>query len=143
MSEVKLITPPDSLHDSNKSILLINFDDSLKEGFNKAMSGISYDLNIYLYDFERMLNEQWLISVVALVDNIIINTQGLDGHWLLGYILSKAKTFYFAPDKGKQPYKLLNANRIYSFDEANKIFAKKEEPALTNVMSEKLNNPKD
>ena len=72
MSEVKLITPPDSLHDSNKSILLINFDDSLKEGFNKAMSGIDYDLNIYLYDFERMLNEQWLISVVALVDNIII-----------------------------------------------------------------------
>ena len=86
MSEVKLITPPDSIHDSNKSILLINFNDSLKEGFNKAMTGIDYDINIYLYDFERMLNEQWLISTISFVDNIIINTEGLDGHWLLGYI---------------------------------------------------------
>lgn len=127
MSEVKLITPPDSIHDSNKSILLINFNDELKEGFNNAMTGIDFDLNIYLYDFERMLNEQWLISTVSLVDHIIINTNGLDGHWLLGYILSKSKTFYFAPDNGKQPFKLLNANRIYSFDEANKIFIKKSE----------------
>ena len=61
MSEVKLITPPDSIHDSNKSVLLINFNDELKEGFNNAMTGIDFDLNIYLYDFERMLNEQWLI----------------------------------------------------------------------------------
>ena len=60
MSEVKLITPPDSIHDSNKSVLLINFNDELKEGFNNAMTGIDFDLNIYLYDFERMLNEQWL-----------------------------------------------------------------------------------
>lgn len=127
MSEVKLITPPDSIHDSNKSVLLINFNDELKEGFNNAMTGIDFDLNIYLYDFERMLNEQWLISTVSLVDHIIINTNGLDGHWLLGYILSKSKTFYFAPDNGKQPFKLLNANRIYSFDEANKIFIKKSE----------------
>ena len=143
MPEVKLITPPDSIHDSNKSILLINFNDTLKEGFNKAMTGIDYDLNIYLYDFERMLNEQWLISTLSFVDNIVINTEGLDGHWLLGYILSKSKTFYFAPDKVKQPYKLLNANRIYSFEEASKIFVKKTEPALTNVMSEKLNKPED
>ena len=127
MSEVKLITPPDSMHDSNKSVLLINFNDELKEGFNNAMTGIDFDLNIYLYDFERMLNEQWLISTVSLVDHIIINTNGLDGHWLLGYILSKSKTFYFAPDNGKQPFKLLNANRIYSFDEANKIFIKQSE----------------
>jgi hypothetical protein len=127
MSEVKLITPPDSIHDSNKSVLLINFNDELKEGFNNAMTGIDFDLNIYLYDFERMLNEQWLISTVSLVDHIIINTNGLDGHWLLGYILSKSKTFYFAPDNGKQPFKLLNANRIYSFDEANKIFIKQSE----------------
>tara|TARA_B100000941_G_C28483354_1_gene543521 strand:- start:253 stop:684 length:432 start_codon:yes stop_codon:yes gene_type:complete len=143
MPEVKLITPPDSIHDSNKSILLINFNDTLKEGFNKAMTGIDYDVNIYLYDFERMLNEQWLIATISFVDNIVINTEGLDGHWLLGYILSKSKTFYFAPDNGKQPYKLLNANRIYSFEEASKIFVKKTEPALTNVMSEKLNNPED
>ena len=127
MSEVKLITPLDSIHDSNKSVLLINFNDELKEGFNNAMTGIDFDLNIYLYDFERMLNEQWLISTVSLVDHIIINTNGLDGHWLLGYILSKSKTFYFAPDNGKQPFKLLNANRIYSFDEANKIFIKQSE----------------
>ena len=127
MSEIKLITPPDSIHDSNKSVLLINFNDELKEGFNNAMTGIDFDLNIYLYDFERMLNEQWLISTVSLVDHIIINTNGLDGHWLLGYILSKSKTFYFAPDNGKQPFKLLNANRIYSFDEANKIFIKQSE----------------
>ena len=127
MSEVKLITPPDSIHDSNKSVLLINFNDELKEGFNNAMTGIDFDLNIYLYDFERMLNEQWLISTVSLVDHIIINTNGLDGHWLLGYILSKSKTFYFAPDNGNQPFKLLNANRIYSFDEANKIFIKQSE----------------
>ena len=127
MSEVKLITPPDSIHDPNKSVLLINFNDELKEGFNNAMTGIDFDLNIYLYDFERMLNEQWLISTVSLVDHIIINTNGLDGHWLLGYILSKSKTFYFAPDNGKQPFKLLNANRIYSFDEANKIFIKQSE----------------
>ena len=48
------------------------------------MTGIDFDSNIYLYDFERMLNEQWLISTVSLVDHIIINTNGLDGHWLVG-----------------------------------------------------------
>ena len=28
------------------------------------MTGIDFDLNIYLYDFERMLNEQWLINCI-------------------------------------------------------------------------------
>ena len=58
MPEVKLITPPDTIHDSSLSVLLINFDDELKNQFNEAMSGISQDINIYLYDFERMINEQ-------------------------------------------------------------------------------------
>ena len=92
MPEVKLITPPDTIHDSSLSVLLINFDDELKTQFNDAMSGISQDINIYLYDFERMINEQWLIGAISIVDHIIINTKGLDSHWLLGLILSKSKT---------------------------------------------------
>jgi len=126
MPEVKLITPPDTIHDSSLSVLLINFDDELKTQFNDAMSGISQDINIYLYDFERMINEQWLIGAISIVDNIIINTKGLDSHWLLGLILSKSKTMYFAPDKGNQPFHMLNANRIYSFDSINKIFEKQK-----------------
>ena len=124
MPEVKLITPPDTIHDSSLSVLLINFDDELKNQFNEAMSGISQDINIYLYDFERMINEQWLIGSISIVDHIIINTKGLDSHWLLGLILSKSKTMYFAPDKGNQPFHMLNANRIYSFESLNKIFKK-------------------
>ena len=80
MPEVKLITPPDTIHDSSLSVLLINFDDQLKTQFNDAMSGISQDINIYLYDFERMINEQWLIGAISIVDHIIINTKGLDSH---------------------------------------------------------------
>ena len=76
MPEVKLITPPDTIHDSSLSVLLINFDDQLKTQFNDAMSGISQDINIYLYDFERMINEQWLIGAISIVDHIIINTKG-------------------------------------------------------------------
>lgn len=125
MPEVKLITPPDQIHDSNVSVLLINFDDKLKTGFNDAMKGIQFDINIYMYDFERMLNEQWLIQSVSLVDHVFINADGLDGHWLLGYILSQSKTMYFSSDTVK-PYNLLNANRIYSFDEAGKVFKKRE-----------------
>lgn len=126
MSEVKLITPPDSIYDSNASMLLINFNDQLKEGFNEAMKDINFDINIYLYDFERMLNEQWLIRTIAEVDHIFINADGLDSHWLLGYILSRSKTFYFTSETVK-PYKLLNTNVIYSFDEVSKIFEKKKE----------------
>ena len=126
MSEVKLITPPDSIYDSNASMLLINFNDQLKEGFNEAMKDINFDINIYLYDFERMLNEQWLIRTIAEVDHIFINADGLDSHWLLGYILSRSKTFYFTSETVK-PYKLLNTNVIYSFDEVSKIFEMKKE----------------
>ena len=71
-----------------------------------------------------MINEQWLIGSISIVDHIIINTKGLDSHWLLGLILSKSKTMYFAPDKVNQPFNMLNANRIYSFDSLNKIFQK-------------------
>ena len=125
MPEIKLITPPDSIYDSNTSVLLINFDDQLKNGFNEAMKDIKFDLNIYLYDFEKMLNEQWLIQTVSSVDHIFLNLNGLDSHWLSGYVLSQSKTYYFAPESNK-PYKLLNANRIHSFDEVSNIFKTKD-----------------
>lgn len=126
MPEIKLITPPDAIHDSNKSVLLINFDDALKHGFNEAMKDIEQDLNIYMYDFEKMLNEKWLIETVAIADNIFINLNGLDSHWLVGYILSKSKTYYFAPDSNK-PYMSLNNNRIYKFEQAKKVFTSTED----------------
>src|SRR6056300_444345 len=126
MPEIKLITPPDSIHDSNKSVLLINFDDSLKQDFNEAMKDIKQDLNIYMYDFEKMLNEKWLVETVSIVDHIFINLNGLDSHWLTGYILSKSKTYYLVSDSNK-PYNSLNNNRIYKFEQATKVFVPTEE----------------
>jgi hypothetical protein len=119
MSQIKLITPPDKLLNENKSILLVNLKDIVKDEFNKIIKDINININLYMYDeLENRDSANWLIETSSIVDYIIldIDNTGLD-NWLIGYLLAKNNTFFICQDIPKpKPYNLISSNRIYTLD---------------------------
>ena len=114
MSRIHLITPPDRLHNTNMSVLLIMPSDVVKADFNQAVLNLNKEINLYLYENTKE-HQDWLITVSNTVDHIVLDISQIGkDFWLLGYLLSMPHTSYLSV-KDPSPYHLLNANRIYDF----------------------------
>ena len=50
---LNLITPPDKLYNDNKSFLLMNPSDLVKEQFNEMAKQVGQNLNVYLFDQDQ------------------------------------------------------------------------------------------
>ena len=113
--KMNLITPPDTLQNENKSILLVNPSDQDKDSFNESAKQISKSINLYLFneDEEELDNTAWLIDVANSVDYIIINIdRSKQIGWLIGWLLNFNKTFYLTTTD-HIPYNKINVNRVY------------------------------
>ena len=127
----------------NNAIILHNElnKQNIKKIFNKKNIYEFYNqTNIVPYNLDdgiinKLTTESNTESNTESDDNLIKN--------IISFLFQSNSEFNHKVKNKVQPYKLLNANRIYSFEEASKIFVKKTDPALSNVASEKLNNPKD
>ena len=110
---LNLITPPDKLFNNNKSFLLMNPSDIVKEQFNEMAKQLGENLNVYLFDAETP-DGGWLLDIVNQVDTIILdidNTRN-EYQWLIGYLLSFDKTFYLTKAE-EMSYNVINTRRIY------------------------------
>ena len=110
---LNLITPPDKLFNNNKSFLLMNPSDIVKEQFNEMAKQLGENLNVYLFDAETP-DVGWLLDIVNQVDTIILdidNTRN-EYQWLIGYLLSFDKTFYLTKAE-EMSYNVINTRWIY------------------------------
>ena len=124
---LNLITPPDKLFNNNKSFLLMNPSDIVKEQFNEMAKQLGENLNVYLFDAETP-DVGWLLDVVNQVDTIILDVDNTrnEYQWLIGYLLSFDKTFYLTKAE-EMSYNVINTRRIYDvrqIAEENQSFVK-------------------
>jgi len=116
--KMTLITPPDTLNNDNKSILLINPSDVDKDSFNKVAGRLNQSINLYLFEeTDTSCPTLWLMDVVPTVDNIFINIdRSKKIEWLIGWLLGFSKTFYLTTTD-HMPYNKLNVNKVYDISQ--------------------------
>ena len=69
MPQIKVITPPDLLHNSDPSILLIYPSSALKEEFQNTVQHWDLSFNLYIYSPQANdHNLDWLLSLVKMCD---------------------------------------------------------------------------
>jgi len=111
--KMNLITPPDTLHNENVSILLVNPSDQDKEDFNKIAKDLKKSINLYLFDENNNDSIEWLIDIAQSVDHIYFNIdQSKKIDWLTGWLLNFSKTFYLTTSD-HMPYNKINVNKVY------------------------------
>ena len=110
---LNLITPPDKLFNNNKSFLLMNPSDIVKEQFNEMAKQLGENLNVYLFDAETP-DVGWLLDIVNQVDTIILDVDNTrnEYQWLIGYLLSFDKTFYLTKAE-EMSYNVINLSLIH------------------------------
>jgi hypothetical protein len=116
MSEatINLITSPDKLFNDTVSLLLVNPSDVLKEDFNSNALNLEIPLNLYLYEDSDL---GWLLDVAQSVDYILLDLDNVkENHWIIGYLLSKDKTFYLT-NATNSVYNTVNVNKIYEINQ--------------------------
>lgn len=115
MPNITVITPPDKLHNNNKSILLIYPSTNLKQEFQTLIQDWEADFNLYLYTLEDTeQNIDWLLTVTKLCDLVIfdIDNSASDVRNLASYIIANTNTYWLTntPDP---VYNYLSVNRVY------------------------------
>lgn len=114
--KINLITPPDSLFNSNIGYLLIKPSTKLKIQFQTILSAIDEDLNVYIYDTEEA-DIAWMLNAANNVDIIIIDIDNCDPITknFVSLLLANANAFYMTNDE-ITPWNLVSRNRIYNLD---------------------------
>ena len=125
---INLITPRDKLYNDNRSFLLINPSDIVKEQFNEMAKQLGENLNVYLFDQDEVHDVNWLLDIVNQVGTIILDVDNTrnEYQWLIGYLLSFDKTYYLTK-ADQMSYNVINTRRIYDvrqIAEENKGFVK-------------------
>jgi len=115
MPNITVITPPDKLHNNNKSILLIYPSKTLKENFQTIVQDWNTDFNLYLYNLEETeQNIDWLLTVCKLADIVIFDVDNSASivRDLASYIIANSNT-YWLTNAPNPVYTNLSVNRIY------------------------------
>lgn len=114
MSDVTLITPPDSLVNDVYSILLVYPQIEVKNALSEILEKVDTPVNIYLYEELDDIHIDWLMTEVRKVNTVIIDLDNCTPTVknIAGWIVSRPKTFYLTNDT-ITPYNLLNVNQIY------------------------------
>ena len=114
-NKINLITPPDTLHNKNFSINLINTTDDEKEKLSLYLGKQEDDREINLYAYTNESNPGWLLNRIN--GNIptyinLDNTSDISVKYT-SYILSMSNVYYFTEDKNtKEIYSLISANYV-------------------------------
>ena len=114
-NKINLITPPDTLHNKNYSLSLINISQEEKETCSIFLSRQKDEREINLYSYNNENNPTWLLNRVDGKINTYINldnTHDISVKYT-SYILSMSNVFYSTTDTNtKDIYSLINANYV-------------------------------
>lgn len=116
LGKINLITPPDSLFNSNVSYLLVKPSTKLKIQFQTILSAIDEEINVYIYDND-VVDVQWMLNAANNVDVIIVDVDNCDPVTknFVALLLSLPITHYLTEDE-ITPWSLISRNRIYNLD---------------------------
>ncbi|MGY8865278.1 MAG: hypothetical protein ACKVJK_06560 [Methylophagaceae bacterium] len=119
MPQIKVITPPDLLHNSDPSILLIYPSSALKEEFQNTVQHWDLSFNLYIYSPQANdHNLDWLLSLVKMCDQTIIDLDHCDSQVrdLASYIIAQSNTLWLT-NAVETVYNKLSINRIYDLQQ--------------------------
>jgi len=118
-NKINLITPPDTLHNKNFSLNLINTTDEEKEKISSFLSVQADDREINLYAYTNESNPSWLLNRI---DGKIPTYINLDNTIDISvkytsYILSMSNIYYTTKDENtKEIYSLISANYVTNIE---------------------------
>ena len=116
LGKINIISPPDSLFNSNISYLLVKPSTKLKIQFQTILSAIDEEINVYVYDTD-IVDVQWMLNAANNVDVIIVDVDNCDPITknFVSLLLSLPITHYLTEDE-ITPWNLISRNRIYNLD---------------------------
>ena len=117
MSKINLITPPDMLHNKNKSILCISFDNENRKSLQNVLAKVQENLNIYIFDND-ITEIDWLLNLHKICDVCIVNLDNLpqEIRTIMSYLISFDNTYWLT--KGEEiMYNKISSNRIFELDQ--------------------------
>jgi len=116
LGKINVITPPDKLFNKIPSILLVKPSMQLKEHFQKQISKVAFELNVFVFD-DIESDIDWLLSVHMLADITVIDIDNCDiiTKSFVTLMLSNPDSYYATTDE-VTPYGLISKNRIYNFE---------------------------
>ena len=117
MSKINLITPPDMLHNKNKSILCISFDNENRKSLQNVLAKVQENLNIYIFDND-ITEIDWLLNLHKICDVCIVNLDNLpqEIRTIMSYLISFDNTYWLT--KGEEIlYNKISSNRIFKLDQ--------------------------
>lgn len=116
LGKINVITPPDKLFNDNPSILLVKPTNELKQHFQKYISQVLEELNVFVFD-ENEMDIEWLLSIHHYCDVTVIDIDNCDPitRSFVTFMIKQTDTYYITKDE-ITPYGLISKNRIYDLD---------------------------
>src|SRR6056300_1540840 len=114
-NKINLITPPDTLHNKNFSLNLINTTDEEKEQISRYLSKQDDNREINLFAYTNENNPNWLLNRVNGIINTYINLDNTSDISVkyTSYLISMSNVYYYTSDKNtKEIYSLISANHV-------------------------------
>jgi len=118
MSDIKIITPPDIIHDKAYSILLVSPSEAIKHQLQDIVTNSNEHYNIYIYDINTDEHFDWLLNVRSMVDITIVELDNLPSNikCIESYLISYPNTYWIT--QGINPlYNKISVNSIYTLEE--------------------------
>lgn len=118
MTKINIITPPDILHNQNKSFLLIYPSSEVRNDFQKYLEQANDSLNIYLYDpQDDEIDIAWLLALAKICEIVILDLDNMADieKKFASYLISLPNVFYLTKDD-ITPYNKLSLNRKYDLN---------------------------
>lgn len=119
MTKINVITPPDILHNQNKSFLLLFPSLDLRNEYQKYLEQVNEPLNVYLYSpiDDSEADIAWMLALAKIVDYVILDLDEMQEieKKFASYLISLPNVFYLTKDD-TTPYNKLSLNRIYDLN---------------------------
>ena len=117
-TRIHLITPPDKLHNYNRTYCLVYPSDDTKSQFQNLIENFEDSINVYMY--EEPENEPaytWLLDVVKYSDFVILDIDNFPPihRTMISYLLGYDNVFWLTKGEN-EVYNTISKNRIYNLD---------------------------
>tara|TARA_Y200000002_G_scaffold325631_1_gene287843 strand:+ start:2257 stop:2697 length:441 start_codon:yes stop_codon:yes gene_type:complete len=124
MSDLTIVTPPDTLLTNNVSFLLIYPSTTTKDNFQKLIMGFDNPFTVYIYEITENPetniidhNIDWLLNHCHIANNVILDLDNCPPKIkdLASYMIANTNTFWLT-NSTEMYYNKLSNKRIYHLD---------------------------
>lgn len=127
--KITLITPPDIFQNERESILLIDLPNEEQDSFSKWLGEYDQELSLNIYFYQGETELSWFFHALSCATYVYMNLNNMSiiSSYLIGYILSKPKTYFKVDNKNiAEVYKFINNNKVNDVNEfLERIFSGK------------------